>query len=85
MIERLLPGLAALSLEELYEELTERGIVFALASEKGAVRSMLTRTGLTASSGRRALLPYGCGGGRGPGSQRALWCVRQLGHQPPGG
>ena len=57
MIERLLPGLAALSLEELYEELTERGIVFALASEKGAVRSMLTRTGLLHRVGAERCFP----------------------------
>ena len=47
----------AACLEEVYEELTERGIDFVLASAKGPVRSKLERTGLLHRVGAERCFP----------------------------
>jgi high affinity sulfate transporter 1 len=47
----------AASLDELRAELSERGIVLAIAAAKGPVRAMLDRTGLTQQIGATHLFP----------------------------
>ena len=47
----------AASIEELCAELRERGIVFAIAAAKAAVRFMLDQTGLTQQIGAAHLFP----------------------------